>query len=79
MSWLRSLFSASDQHADSMVLCGVFGVLGLIGLAFYQVAVLHTPVGITETGAGLAAVIGAAGAVRVGRDKLVTPPQETTP
>jgi hypothetical protein len=78
VSWIAKLFSSDDQHADSMVLCGVFGVLGLIGLAFYQVAQGH-PVGITEAGAGLAAVIGAAGAVRVGRDKLVTPPQETTP
>jgi hypothetical protein len=68
-----SLLSSDDRAVDSIAFCVVFGVLGLVALAIVQVVLNHAQVGITEAGAGIAAVIGAGGAVRVSRDKLASP------
>jgi hypothetical protein len=49
---------------------GALSVLGLLGLAYCEVVINHSQVGITEAGTGLAAVITAAGAVRVARERF---------
>jgi hypothetical protein len=70
VSYLAQLFSSDDAAADSIVWSTAVAVLGLLGLAFYQSVAHGTQIGITEAGTGLAAVIGAGGAVRVGRERF---------
>jgi hypothetical protein len=76
---LRHLFSSDDSSTDSIAVCVVFGVFGLVALAITQVVLNHAQIGITEAGTGIAAVIGAGGAVRVARDRQGPVGDKTTP
>jgi hypothetical protein len=78
MPWIANLFSSDDSAVDSVIWSTVVGVLGLLALAFYQSIAHGTPVGITETGTGISAVIAAGGAVRVGRERFKAAPPTTT-
>jgi hypothetical protein len=66
---LKGLLGSDDKISDSIAFCTVFGVLGLVAVAITQVVLNHVQIGISEAGVGIAAVIGAGGAVRVARDK----------
>jgi hypothetical protein len=66
--YILKLLSADDAAADSIVWSVAVSVLGMLALAFYQAVANHAQIGMTELGAGLAAVITAGGAVRVGRE-----------
>lgn len=70
MRYLTQLFSSDDASADSVVWCAALSVLSLIALMFYEAVAMGQRVGITEAGGGLATVIGAAGAVRVSRERF---------
>lgn len=69
MGYLAQLFSSDDAAADIIAWAAAVAVLGLVGLMFMEAANGHPP-GISEAGTGLAAVIGAGGAVRVGRERF---------
>jgi hypothetical protein len=70
VNYLARLFSSDDAAADSVVWCAALSVLGLLALMFYEAVAMGQRVGITEAGGGLATVIGAAGAVRVSRERF---------
>ena len=69
MSYLLQLFSSDDAAADIIAWCSAVAVLGLIALMIFEAVTGHPP-GITEAGTGLATVIAAGGAVRVGRERF---------
>lgn len=69
MNYLIQLFSSDDAAADIIAWCSAVAVLGLVALMFFEVTT-GTHVGMAEAGTGLATVIGAGGAVRIGRERF---------
>lgn len=69
MNYLIQLLSSDDAAADIIAWCSAVAVLGLIALMIFEAVTGHPP-GITEAGTGLATVIGAGGAIRIGRERF---------
>lgn len=69
MGYLLQLLSSDDGAADFIAWAAAVAVLGLTALMLLEAVQGHPP-GITEAGGGLASVIAAAGAVRVGRERF---------